>query len=205
MTPKILIAFYTSSGTNHEIATIAEAAAKEAGAEVRLRRFRETAPQEAINSRDDWKAQVEKMQGIEEISHDDLKWADGIFFSTPTRFGNVPSQVQSFLDTMGPLWQEGALVNKTFTAATSAATKHGGHETTLQSLYKTSMHWGTITVTPGYSAEAMFVTGNPYGFSTDAGGVSEEERPALEHQAKRLVEVTARLVEGAEVDLKTAA
>lgn len=205
MTPKITIAFYTMTGTNHEIATIAEAAAKEAGAEVRLRRFKETAPQEAINSKEEWKDQLEKMKDIPEVSHDDLIWADGIFISSPTRFGNLPSQVQAFIDTMGPLWQDGKLVNKTFTAATSAGTAHGGHETTLQALYTSSMHWGTITVAPGYSAEAMFASGNPYGFSTQAGGVSEDTRPALEHQAKRLVEVTALLVAGQQEDQKQAA
>ena len=205
MQPKITIAFYTTSGTNQTIAEIAKKAAEEAGAEVRLRRFAETAPQEAIDSREDWKAQLEKMQDIPVISHDDLKWADGIFFTGPTRFGDMPSQMRAFIDTMGPLWQEGALVDKTFTAATSAGTAHGGQETTLHSLYTTAMHWGTVLVTPGYSAEAMFATGNPYGFSTIAGDIKDEHRPALEHQAKRLVEVTARLVGSSDVEMKEAA
>jgi trimethylamine:corrinoid methyltransferase-like protein len=56
---KLAIIFYSTYGTNHQMATIAAEAAKAAGAEVRLLRVTETAPSEAINSQDGWKATVE--------------------------------------------------------------------------------------------------------------------------------------------------
>lgn len=83
-------------------------------------RFRETAPAEAVNSQEAWKAQVTKAAAIPEISTDDMEWADGYFWSAPTRYGVVASQVRVFIDTLGGLWMKGALANKTFTATTSA-------------------------------------------------------------------------------------
>ena len=48
-------------------------------------------------------------------SLDDLRWEDGIAFGTPTRFGNVASQMKQFIATQGPLWAEGALADKAVT------------------------------------------------------------------------------------------
>ena len=59
---RLAIVFYSTYGTNHRMAEVAAAAAREAGAEVRLRRARETAPQEVIDGQPKWKAQLEKMR-----------------------------------------------------------------------------------------------------------------------------------------------
>ncbi|SHI39548.1 NAD(P)H dehydrogenase (quinone) [Palleronia salina] len=194
-TPKILILFYSTYGTNHTVAQTAAEAAKEAGADVRLRRFAETAPKEVVEGQDAWKAQLEKMQDIPEVSPDDMEWADGYFVSAPTRFGVVASQVRVFFDTLGALWQKGALANKTFTATTSSNTPNGGQEMTLQSLYTTAMHWGTIIVAPGYTDGVKFEdNGNPYGFSKAAGEFEDVHRRSISFQARRLVEITAKLV-----------
>ncbi len=101
--------------------------------------------------------------------------------------------MRAFIDTLGPIWQEGKLANKTFTASTSASTLHGGHETTLQGLYATAMHWGTVIVAPGYTDPIQFETGNPYGFSMIAGEIDDKSRKAIAHQSRRLVEMTAKI------------
>lgn len=192
--PKILVAFYSTYGTNHAVAEAAAAAAREAGAEVRLVRFAETAPAEVVAGQDAWKAQADKVADIPVISHADMEWADGCFWSVPTRYGSVASQARAFIDTLGPLWLAGKLADKTFTATTSAQNVHGGQETTLIGLYTTVMHWGAIVVAPGYTDPSLFAAGgNPYGVSTNAGGFGEEGRAAVAHQAKRLVEVTAKI------------
>lgn len=192
--PKILVAFYSTYGTNHGVAEAAAEAARAAGADVRLMRFAETAPQEVVNGQDAWKAQLEKVSDIPVISHDDMLWADGYFWSVPTRYGSAPSQVRAFIDTLGPLWMEGKLADKTFTATTSAQNTHGGQETTLMSLYTSVMHWGAIVVAPGYTDASLFAAGgNPYGFSTNAGGFDDTGKAAVAHQAKRLVEMTAKV------------
>lgn len=192
--PKILVAFYSTYGTNHAVAEAAAEAARAAGAEVRLVRFAETAPEEVVNGQEAWKAQLDKVSGIPVISHDDMTWADGYFWSTPTRYGGAPSQVRAFIDTLGPLWLEGRLANKTFTATTSAQNAHGGQETTIMTLYTSVMHWGAIVVAPGYTDQSLFaVGGNPYGFSTSAGGFDDAGKAAVAHQAQRLVDMTAKI------------
>lgn len=191
---QILIAFYSTYGTNWNMAKIAAEAVSGTDAEVRLRKFPETAPREAIESQEKWKKQIEKMQSIPELTHDDLEWAQGYLFSAPTRFGVPASQVRAFIDSCGPLWQDGKLANKVVTAMTSAQNVHGGQEQTILSIYTTCMHWGAIIVAPGYTNPVLFKSGgNPYGFSCTPGDLSSEQREAIEHQARRLVEFTAKL------------
>ncbi|MCB1332567.1 MAG: NAD(P)H:quinone oxidoreductase [Roseivivax sp.] len=192
--PKITVIFYSTYGTNHAVATIAAEAAEAAGAEVRLRRVKETAPAEVVAGQDAWKATAERVSDIPEVSHDDMEWADGYFFSTPTRYGSATSQMRAFIDTLGGLWMKGAMANKTVTATTSAQNVHGGQEATILGLYTTFMHWGTIIVAPGYTDPVLFEAGgNPYGFSMQPGKPDETQTKAIQHQAKRLVEVTAKL------------
>lgn len=193
--PKVAVIFYSTYGTNHQVALAAAKAAEEAGAEVRLLRFAETAPKEVVEGQDAWKAQVEKVQDIAEVSHADMEWADAYFFAAPTRYGAAPSQVRAFIDTLGGLWFQGKLANKAVTATTSAQNVHGGQEATIMSLYTTFMHWGAIIVAPGYTDPSLFAAGgNPYGFSTEAGKFDDTGRAAVAHQAKRLVEIAKKLV-----------
>ncbi|WP_341235596.1 NAD(P)H:quinone oxidoreductase [uncultured Sulfitobacter sp.] len=192
--PKIAIIFYSTYGTNHAVALAAAEAARDAGADVRLRRVPETAPKEVVETQDAWKAQMDKMGDIPEATADDMEWADGYFFSTPTRFGVAASQLRAFVDTLGGLWGAGKLADKTFTATTSAQNPHGGQEATILSLYTTAMHWGAIIVAPGFTDQSIYDTGgNPYGFSTNANGFDDAGKAAVAHQAKRLVEMTAKI------------
>ncbi|HEX2189779.1 MAG TPA: NAD(P)H:quinone oxidoreductase [Longimicrobiaceae bacterium] len=199
MAVKIAVVYYSTYGTNHQMAQAAAEAAREAGAEVRLRKVRETAPEEVVRAQEAWSAQQVRTADIPEATPDDLVWADGYLFSAPTRYGGAASQMRSFIDTLGPVWQQGLLADKTATAMTSAQNPHGGQETTLQTLYYTFMHWGAILVPPGYTDPAVFAAGgNPYGVSVSATGeaLGEETRAAIRHQATRLVEITNRLNAG---------
>lgn len=196
--PKLTIAFYSTYGTNHQMAEAAADAARAAGADVRLRRIPETAPQSVIDGQEAWKAHAAATAHIPEATADDMDWADSYFFIAPTRFGGMPSQVRAFIDTLGGLWFQGKLANKTATAATSASHPHSGHESTLLSLYQTFMHWGTFIVTPGFTDDAVAAAGgNPYGTSAIAGKVDDATRAAIAHQTRRLVDVTARLTQNA--------
>ena len=197
MPVKLAIVFYSTYGTNHQMAQTAAEAAREAGAEVRLLKVRETAPQEVIDTQDAWKAQQESSADVPTATPDDMEWADAYLFSSPTRFGSVASQMRSFIDTLGGLWGQGKLANKGFSAMTSAQNPNGGQETTLQSLYFTAQHWGSIVIAPGYTDPAIFASGgNPYGASVTANGqpLSDEDKATIRHQAKRLVEITAKLI-----------
>ena len=190
---KILVLYYSTYGHNHQMAQAAAEAAEAAGAEVRLRKTPETAPQEVIDAQDAWKAQQEAQADVAEVSTDDMVWADGYFVSAPTRYGTPASQMRSFIDSLGPLWQKGQLADKTFTATSSAQNEHGGQEMTIQSLYTTAMHWGCVLVPIGYSSDKVFAAGGcPYGVAVQAGepDVDEASLEAIRHQAGRLVRFT---------------
>lgn len=196
---KFAVIYYNATGTNHQMAKEAQAAAVEAGAEVRLRRIRELAPPEAIARNPKWKAHLEATADVPEAALEDLEWADAIIFGAPSRFGNVASQVKQFLDTTGGLWYEGKLANKVVSAFTSAQNPHGGQESTLLALNNTFYHWGAILVPPGYLNQAVFAAGgNPYGVSSNADGkpVSAEVLEAVRFMTRRVLEVTGWLLAG---------
>ncbi|WP_010276976.1 NAD(P)H:quinone oxidoreductase [Paenibacillus senegalensis] len=192
---KLAVIYYSSTGTNYQLAQWAKEGAEAAGAEVKLLKVAELAPQEAINSNPAWKAHVEATQDVPTATSDDLEWADAIIFSVPTRFGNVPSQMKQFLDTQGGLWAQGKLANKVVSAMSSASNAHGGQEATILSLYTTMYHWGAIVAAPGYTDPVIFgAGGNPYGTSVTQGQdgkMVEDVRAAVEHQAKRTVQVAS--------------
>ncbi len=196
---KLAIVYYSMTGTNFQLATWAKEAAEEAGAEVRMVKVQELAPKEAIEGNPAWKAQVEKEKDIKVASSDDLLWADAIIFSSPTRFGNVASQIKQFMDLQGGVWSEGKLADKVVSAMSSAQNQHGGQEQTIQAIYTTMMHWGAIIVPTGYTDDSIFAAGgNPYGTSVTAGkdGMVEDVEAAVKHQAKRTIKVAAALKAG---------
>ena len=89
---------------------------------------------------------VEATNDVPVAYDEDIIWADAIFFSNPTRFGVMASQMKQFLDTKGGLWAQGKTVNKVVSAMTSAQNPHGGQEATILSLYTSMFHWGAIVV-----------------------------------------------------------
>lgn len=186
---RLAVIYYSSTGTNYKLAGWAAEGAQSAGAEVKVLKVAELAPEAAIASNPAWKAHVEATAHVPEATLADLEWADAIIFSTPTRFGNVPSQLKQFLDMTGGLWFQGKLANKVVSAMSSASNAHGGHEQTLMALYATMYHWGAIIVPVGYTDPVTFAAGgNPYGTSVTVdqnGNMAENVEAAVKHQAKR--------------------
>ena len=199
---KVAIIYYSSTGTTYQLAKAVEEGAKEAGAETRFLKVKETAPEEAINSNEKWKNHAAETSDVQEATMDDLKWADAIIFGTPTRYGGATSQLRAFIDQTGGLWASGALVNKIGSSFTSTATAHGGQEATILSLNTTFYHWGAIIVSPGYADPIQFQSGNPYGVSfTSQNGEASPDEVALDaarFQGKRVAEITAQFLKGKE-------
>ncbi|MBT2757563.1 NAD(P)H:quinone oxidoreductase type IV [Mesobacillus foraminis] len=199
---KLAIIFYSMGGTNLQLAKWAEEGATEAGAEVKVFKVQELAPDSVVQGNEVWKRTTEQMKDIPVVASEDLEWADAIIFSVPTRFGNVPSQMKQFLDTQGGLWASGKTVNKVVSAMTSAQNPHGGQEATILSLYTSMMHWGAIIVPPGYTDPVLFAAGgNPYGTSVTVGEDGKmkdaaQAEAAVKHQAKRTVTVAEWVKKG---------
>lgn len=196
----VAIVYYSSTGTNYQMANWAKEEAESVGANVRLVKVPELAPAEAIEAKPAWKEHFEATKDIPEVTAEDLEWADTIIFSVPTRFGSMASQMKQFLDTQGGLWSSGKTVNKVVTAMSSAGNQHGGQEATILSLYTAMFHWGAIVVAPGYTDDSIYAAGgNPYGTSVTVDGdgkMIEDVEDAVKHQAKRAIDVATTLKNG---------
>lgn len=199
---KLAVIYYSSTGTNHQLAKWAEEGAKEAGAEVKVLKVPELAPRSAIESNSLWKAHADATEDVPEAKSEDLEWADAIIFRVPTRFGNVASQMKQFLDLQGGLWAQGKLANKVVSAMSSAQNPHGGQEATILALYTTMYHWGAIVAAPGYTDPVLYgAGGNPYGTSVSVdqdGNMVEDVKDAVKYQAKRTVTVAEWVKKGSQ-------
>lgn len=196
---KVSVIYYSATGVTHQIAQELADTAEKAGAEVRLRRVREIAPQAAIDANPAWTRHVAAAQDVSVADPADIDWADAVILGSPTRFGNTTSQFQQFIDTLGGLWGQGQLADKVYSGFTASSTAHGGQETTLQALYTSIHHFGGIVVAPGYTDSAKFADGNPYGTSYvtgDTSGIDGVTRAAAQVQAQRVVRITTALVAG---------
>jgi NAD(P)H dehydrogenase (quinone) len=192
----VAVIYYSSTGNVHALAEAVADGAAHVGAEVRLRRVAELAPAEAIDANDAWRAHVEATAAVPVASLEDLRWADGFAFGSPTRYGNISAQLKQFLDTTGPLWAAGELSDKAATGFTSAINAHGGNESTLLALYITMHHWGAIVVAPGYTDQAVAAAGgNPYGTAHASGGgpPGPDVLEAARHQGTRLARIAGLL------------
>ena len=190
---KIAVIYYSATGHSYEMAKAYAEGAKSVGAEVRIRKVKELAPDQAIASSAGWKAHVDATQHVEEATLDDLEWADGYVFGTPVRFGLPAAQLKQFIDTTGPLWAQGKLANKVVGAFAGAMNAHGGQESTILALSNTFYHWGSIMVPIGYTDPVNYAAGgNPYGVSYSAPmgstGPSAEVLAAARYHGKRIAD-----------------
>src|SRR5262249_26680613 len=128
-TTRLLVLYHSSYG---HVETLAYAEAHGAraveGVQVSIKRVPELRPEDIMRS-----AGMKVDQPAPIADPQELANYDAIIFGTPTRFGNMASQMRNFLDQTGPLWVEGALIGKIGSVFTSTSTG-GGPPTTLPSL-----------------------------------------------------------------------
>jgi NAD(P)H dehydrogenase (quinone) len=197
--PKILIPFYSRTGTIERLANAVAEGARAAGGEVRLRRAREFVGPEVMAQAEGWKQQADAMNAkYEAPTPDDAVWADAIIFGTPTRFGGATAELKAYIDSLGGLWAKGALNGKLGSVFAGSATPHGGNESTILSLFNPLAHLGLIIVPTGYADGAMFKgAGTPYGASVVSGnppgGPTPEELDVARFQGRRVTEIAKKL------------
>lgn len=201
MTVKVAVVYYSATGAVHALAQAVVEGAASAGAEVRLRRVAELAPDSAIDQNPLWRRHVEATRSVGQAAVEDLAWADAFAFGTPSRFGAPAGPLKQFIDQTSGLWREGRLADKPVTAFTSAFNQHGGNEATLLSLGNVFYHWGSLIVPPGFTDPAVYAAGgNPYGTSFVTGptgnGPDAAALEAARYQGRRLSQITLRMLVG---------
>ena len=200
MNGRVAVIYYSASGNVHELAQAVADGAEEAGAEVRRRHVEELASELVISQSQHWGRHRSIVSDEPVATLDDLEWADGVAFGTPTMFGNVAAQLKQFIDQAGRLWQEGKLADKVATTFTSSQTAHGGQESTILALNTTLYHWGMVIVPLGYTVREVFAAGgNPYGTSYTSGhrvtGPDEIALDVARYQGRRLARFASVVAE----------
>jgi NAD(P)H dehydrogenase (quinone) len=177
---KVLVLYYSSYGHIETMAQAVAEGAASSGAEVTVKRVPELVPADVA------KASGFKLdQAAPVATVDELPAYDAIVLGVPTRFGNMPAQMKSFLDQTGGLWFQGKLIGKVGSVFTSTATQHGGQESTILSTHTVLLHHGMVIVGLPYSFQGQMgvaeVTGcSPYGASTIADGNGSRQPSANE-------------------------
>jgi NAD(P)H dehydrogenase (quinone) len=196
---KVLVLYYSTYGHVETMAkAVAEGARGVAGTEVTVKRVPELMPEEVAR-----KAGVKLDQEAPIAKPEELADYDAVIFGTPTRFGNMASQMRNFLDQTGGLWMNGALVGKVGSVFASTATQHGGQETTITSFHTTLLHQGMVIVGLPYTCQDQMTLdeiagGSPYGATTIAAGdgsrqPSEKELSMARFQGRHVAEIAAKL------------
>lgn len=195
---KVLVLYYSSFGHMEQMAKAAAEGAREAGAQVTIKRVPELVPEEVArmaNYKLDQEAEVAKPEELESY--------DAIIVASATRYGAIASQMKNFLDQTGPLWARGALLNKVGSVMVSTATQHGGAELALVSTQAALQHHGMIIVPLSYAYQGQMGNdvvrgGAPYGMTTtsDSDGSRQPSMQELEgarFQGRRVAEIAAKL------------
>ena len=195
---KVLVLYYSTYGHIEAMAYAVAEGAREAGAQVDVKRIPETVP-EAIARGAHFKLdQPAPVATIEELAN-----YDAIVVGAGTRFGRVSSQMATFLDQAGGLWLRGALHGKVGGAFTSTGTQHGGQETTLFGMITNLLHFGMVIVGLDYGHAGQMTVeeitgGSPYGATTIAGTDGSRQPSANElqgarYQGRKIAEVANKL------------
>lgn len=197
---KILILYYSSYGHIEAMARAqAEGVGSVAGMQVVVKRVPELVPLEIATASGFRLDQPAPIAAVDELPD-----YDAIIFGTPTRFGNMASQMRNFLDQTGSLWVSGGLVGKIGSVFCSTASQHGGQETTITSFHLTLLHHGMIVVGLPYTYRELstmgeITGGTPYGAScvTGVGDTLRMPTPLelrlCRYQGEHVAKITARL------------
>lgn len=200
---KLLVLYHSSYGHTETLAyAMAHGVRAVEDIRVTVKRVPELMPDEVMEAAG---MKVEQPAPFAEPA--ELAEYDGIILGTPTRFGNMSSQMRYFLDQTGPLWAAGALIGKVGSVFTSTSTG-GGNETTIVSVHSTLIHHGMVIVGLPYSAPDLpdiseVKGGSPYGAGTISAPdgsrtPSQKELNLASFQGHHVAKITKKLATGDE-------
>lgn len=194
---KVLVLYYSSYGHVETLGHEVTAGITSTGAEAVIKRVPELMPPDIAE-----KAGVKTDQDAPIATPAELADYDAIIFGTPTRFGNMASQMRNFLDQTGGLWAAGKLIGKPGSVFVSTGTG-GGQETTITSFHSTLLHHGMVIVGLPYSNSELTDLsevrgGSPYGAGTFAGHdgsrtPTDKERALARAQGAHVARIAQKL------------
>ncbi|MGQ7792311.1 NAD(P)H:quinone oxidoreductase [Faunimonas sp. B44] len=195
---KVLVLYYSSYGHIEAMAKAVAEGARQAGADVEIKRVPELVPEE-IARQSGYKLD----QDAPVATVDELPDYDAIILGVPTRYGVMAAQMKNFWDQTGGLWAKGALVGKVGSVFASTATQHGGQEATILSTHVMLLHHGLVIVGLPYSFQGQMrmdeiTGGSPYGATTLSGGdgsrqPSRNELEGARFQGRHVAEIAGKL------------
>jgi NAD(P)H dehydrogenase (quinone) len=196
---KILVLYYSMYGHTKILAeSVADGAKGVANTQVVIKKVPELIPEEVLIKYGSLADNTPLAEPAELADY------DAIIFGTPTRFGNMCSQMRNFLDQTGSLWMKGALIGKVGSVFTCTSTG-GGNETTITSFHSTLLHHGMVIVGLPYSCKELVDVsqkfgGSPYGASSFTGAdgkraVHEVEKKMAYFQGSHVAAITAKLAQ----------
>ncbi|MGN0937681.1 MULTISPECIES: NAD(P)H:quinone oxidoreductase [unclassified Acinetobacter] len=192
----VLVLYYSKYGSTREMAHLIANGIEASGMAVKIR----TVPNlSAVVT--DVQPSI-PAEGDIYCSLDDLAHCSGLALGSPTRFGNMASEMKYFWDQTTALWLNGALHGKPACVFTSSGSMHGGQESTLLTMLPPLFHHGMMVMGLSNAHPALSNTktgGTPYGASHVSGprhdqSLSQDERNLCEEQGKRLGEVVKKLI-----------
>lgn len=195
MQPYILVLYYSKYGSTQKMAHLIANGIDSEGMNVRIR----TVPNltTAISTIEPAIPETGDLY----CSLDDLANCAGLAMGSPTRFGNMSSEMKYFWDQTTSLWLNGALHDKPACVFTTSGSMHGGQESTLLTMLPPLLHHGMMILGLPNSIPALSNTktgGTPYGASHVSGprhdqDLSHDEKLLCEAMGKRLAKMVRKL------------
>ena len=192
---KVLVLYYSQSGSTRSLAHLIARGIEKQGAEAIIR----TVP--PVTAKVEAQHNTIPAEGDLYANKQDLIDCDGLVVGSPTRFGNMASALKYFIDSTSEIWMNGQLADKPVSFFTSTGSLHGGQESTLLSMMNPFLHHGMLVCGLPYRETSLIHTrtgGTPYGVSHWAGqhgeqAISEHERTLAIAQGERVARFARKL------------
>lgn len=197
MQPYVLVLYYSKYGSTKEMAHLIANGVEAAGMAVKIR----TVPNLSTVVKEA-EASIPE-EGDIYCTLDELAQCSGLALGSPTRFGNMASEMKYFWDQTTSLWLNGALHDKPACVFTASGSMHGGQESTLLTMLPPLFHHGMMIIGLNNAHPALSNTktgGTPYGASHVSGtrhdqSLSQDEKVLCEVQGKRLANIAQKLIQ----------
>lgn len=144
------------------------------------------------------------LKHVKDAEINDLSTADAIIWGCPGYFGTISAGLKEWIDRLVSFWAQGTLIGKVGAVFCTAASVHGGIETTLLNLLIPMLHQGMIIAgLPGNIPENALY-GSYYGLGVTCPVENDPDAPITPPSeynvalgralGKRVAEITAKLI-----------